>query len=136
MDLKFRIRGQAMRVYAPEQLVSEAIGYHRAVFNFSPDWTGLNKWLHLQDADGNTYDAELVDDVVSPLNLVSGLWEAWVHGHELTDGVPTFRITTASVSFRIVQSGALEGDVLPVIETTAAEQIAANAAYAKPWWTS
>lgn len=132
MDLKFRIRGQALNAYIPDPMVSETVDYYRALFSFSPDWDGLDKWLHLKDSDGNTYDAELVEDMVSPLNLTAGLWEAWLHGHEMTDGQPTLRITTGTVSFRITQSGALEGgEVLPVIEATVAEQVASNAAYAK-----
>lgn len=132
MDLKFRIRGQALNAYIPDPVVSETVDYYRALFSFSPDWDGLDKWLHLKDSDGNTYDAVLEEDMVSPLNLTAGLWEAWLHGHEMTDGKPTLRITTQTVSFRIAQSGALEGgEVLPVVETTVAEQVAANAAYAK-----
>lgn len=130
MDLKFTVRGQELSAHIPPTLISDTIGYLGAEFKFSKDWDGLDKWAHLQDESGIVYDVRLVGDRADKLNLTAGYWELWLHGHTVKNGEPVVRITTETVSFQVAQSGALEGEVLPVIELSAAEQIAATAAQA------
>ena len=132
MEIKFQIRGQSLGVSAPRVLVSDTIGYLYAACSFSDDWAGLDRWLHLSGPNGEVYDLELDSAGRSQaLDLSAGRWQAWLHGHEVTGGAPALRITTGTVSFAVSQSGALIGEVLPPVPTTAAEQIAANALYAK-----
>lgn len=130
MDMKFIVRGQQLSAHIPPTLISDTIGYLGAEFKFSKDWDGLDKWAHLQDESGIVYDVRLVGDRADKLNLTAGYWELWLHGHTVKNGEPVVRITTETVSFQVAQSGALEGEVLPVIELSAAEQIAATAAQA------
>lgn len=130
MEIRFSIKGQRLTSYAPSILVSDTIGYLTAVFSFSAEWEGLNKWLHLKGSDETVYDIELKNDRVEALNLGAGFWELWLHGNDVTAGVPNLRITTTTVGFNVDQSGALSGEVFPVITPSAEEQIASNAAKA------
>lgn len=130
MTIKFRIRGQSLTAHFPEPMVAGTIGYFDAEFNFTPEWSGLNKWLHLMDQNGNVYDIEIVDGRADRLNLPAGDWLAYIHGNELTDGVPKLRLTTSPVRFVVEPVGDLSGALMPEIPVSAEEQIAANAAYA------
>lgn len=126
MTLVFYVRGQALSGFVPDVMVSDTINYQDAEVRFSEDWDGLDKWLHLKSPDGVEYEARLVGDRVEGLNLSAGRWEVWFHGSRPgEDGKDDFRITTDTTAFVVEQSGALDGEPLPPIELTAAEQIAA-----------
>lgn len=129
MELKFEVQRQRLSAFTPVVLVSDSVGYLTACFTFSDDWAGLDRWVHLRNSAGHTVDAEMVEDRISGLDLTSGRWELWVHGHEKTEGTPGVRIVTNAVAFTVQRSGAV-GDILPDIPLSAQEQIAANAANA------
>jgi len=129
-ELKFAVYGQRLEAYVSGTLVSDTIGYLTAEFVFSREWHGLDKWMHLTDESGRTFDVELVDDEAEGLALGAGRWTVWVHGHEIVAGTPAVRITTSKVTFRVIESGVEGGAPLPQILPTAEEQIAANAANA------
>lgn len=129
MELKFEVKGQRLNAFMPVVLMSNSVGYITAKLTFSDEWALMDRWLHLKDEEGRTFDAELVEDRVAKLDLASGRWEVWVHGCEKTDGTPEVRIVTNTVSFTVIRAGAADG-ILPDIPLSAQEQIAANAANA------
>lgn len=129
MELKFEVQRQRLTAFTPVVLVSDSVGYLTAYFTFSDDWAMLDRWAHLRNSAGHTVDAEVVEGRISGLNLTSGRWELWVHGHEKTEGTPGVRIVTNVVAFTVRRSGAVR-DILPDIPLSAQEQIAANAANA------
>ncbi len=130
MNIKFTVRGQELKVITPITLVSDSVGYLNAEFDFSSDWDGLNKWAHVKNSDGTTYNLELTEDKISGLNLGAGRWSVWVHGNDVTSETPVTRITTGTVAFTVSASGVCIDGVLPYIPLTAEEKIAANAANA------
>lgn len=130
MNIKFTVRGQELKVITPITLVSDSVGYLNAEFDFSSDWGGLNKWAHVKNSDGTTYNLELTEDKISGLNLGAGRWSVWVHGNDVTSETPVTRITTGTVAFTVSASGVCIDGVLPYIPLTAEEKIAANAANA------
>lgn len=129
MELKFEVKGQRLAAFAPEVLLSDSVGYITAKLTFSDEWALLDRWLHLRDEQGRTFETELVEDRAAGLDLASGRWEVWVHGCEQTSGTPAVRIVTNVVSFTVTRAGAVSG-ILPDIPLSAQEQIAANAANA------
>lgn len=131
MELKLAVTGQNFRVISgSSQLVSSTVNYVNAVCQFSDEWTGLNKWLHLRAPDGQVYDVELDEmDAVTHLNVsAAGLWELWIHGHR-TD--PELRITTTSDTIQVIPCGMPEHPPLPPLSLSAQEQIASDAAHAR-----
>lgn len=129
MELKFEVKGQQLSAFMPVVLMSNSVGYITAKLTFSDEWALMDRWFHLRDEEGRTFDTELVEDRVAKLDLASGRWEAWVHGCEKTDGTPGVRIVTNTVAFTVIRAGAVDG-ILPDIPLSAQEQIAANAANA------
>lgn len=126
--LKFKVSHQKLSGgrYKP---VSGSIDYIEAVFDFTSEWDGLDKWAHFTKGDV-TYDLNLKDDRITRekhLNLEAGTWEVKVHGDENSDGEIVMRITTDTAYVTVEDFGELhEGGVLPEAVTDAAEQIAAK----------
>lgn len=129
MELKFEVLRQRLTACTPVVLVSDSIGYLTAQFTFSDDWALLDCWAHWRNSAGHIFDAQVVEGRISGLNLASGRWELWVHGHEKTAGTPNVRVVTNAVAFTVRRAGAVQ-DILPDIPLSAQEQIAANASNA------
>ncbi|MBQ2862324.1 MAG: hypothetical protein IJE83_05990, partial [Oscillospiraceae bacterium] len=61
--LKFRVINQHLAGgrYRP---VSGSIDYIEAVFDFTPDWNGLDKWAHFSKGE-TVYDVNLAGDKIT-----------------------------------------------------------------------
>lgn len=119
-----RVYGQSLAL-GPAFPVSDTIDYITAEFTFeTPDWNGAEKWVHFTKGDKN-FVAKLVSDKISAdkhINLAAGVWEIYLHGNK--DGT---RITTNVCTLRVKPTGVIDGEPLPEIPLTAAEQIALDA---------
>ena len=123
------INGQSLRLTYPT-LVSDSLSYLSATFSFlGDDWRGLEKWVLFTKGE-ETYGFKLTDDKISAedgLNLSAGQWTVSVFG-ALADGETVERrITTKPQTLFVEQSGALEGDPLPVTPPTLGERLLAEA---------
>ena len=127
--LKFRVINQHLAGgrYRP---VSGSIDYIEAVFDFTPDWNGLDKWAHFSKGE-TVYDVNLAGDKITKdmhLNLDAGIWEVKLHGDANENGEVVMRITTDSAYITVEDFGALhEGGVLPEVSADSASIIAAKA---------
>ncbi len=120
MQMKFIIDGQELRV-TQGNMVAGTRNFLEAEFAFSQQWDGLSKWAHFRCGKEN-YQIELINDRITRdrgLNLNGGVWQVWMHGTS-ADGM---RITTGSVLVEVRGTGCLNGEPLPRIPLTAAEQI-------------
>lgn len=110
------------------KVVSDSIDYLTAEFTFSPDWYGAVKVAHFSNGS-DTYDIILTDDRIRPedhLNLSAGNWNVYLHGT-----IGDTRITTDAQLLRVHRTGILNGEPLPEIPLSAAEQILHKAANAE-----
>lgn len=135
MIINMMVRGQRLTAASNAPLiVSDTINYIDANFAFlTPDWDGLVKWAHFAQGD-KVYDVMLEDDKITQdvgLDLDAGLWQVYLHGNRIEDGIVTQRITTDTVGITVRRSGVLNGEPLPGIPPSAAEQILADAEAAK-----
>lgn len=124
------IQGQSLKLAAP-LIVADTIDYLEASFWFqSRDWDGADKWAHFSKGDA-AYDVRLEEsDQITRdrhLNLSSGSWSVYLHGTTPTG----MRITTEKAEIYVKETGTINGEPLPEIPLTAAEQIAADARSAK-----
>jgi hypothetical protein len=126
--IKGFVQGQTLKL-AQTRVVADTIDYLIAKFHFQgEDWRNLEKWMHLQQGE-QLYAIKLTEDRTQKsdhLNLGAGEWAVWLHGNENSDGVVVQRITTNICSFTVIESGALEGEVMPELPATLGEQIDAR----------
>lgn len=121
-----KIHGQCLTVAQP-RTVSDTIDYIGLEAEFSPDWDEMTSiWAHIADVSGTVYDFLLHDGRAEWLNLAAGEYRIYFHG---TDG--SRRITTEERTITVKSTGVLDGEPLPEIAPSAAEQIAADAAEAR-----
>ena len=123
--IDFYIRNQKLSKNGPD-IVADSVKYVDCSFTFkTSDWNGLDKWVIFQKGE-EVYRVDLVEDAIpkeTGLNLGEGIWHVSLFG-EGTDGT---RITTDSVTLEVKRSSVSDGEPLPPIEQTEAEQIAAKA---------
>lgn len=123
------VKGQELKVTQPI-IVADTIDYLTASFSFkTADWNELQKWAHFKHGE-SVYDVLLNDDKIEKnahLNLSAGEWELYLHGTAVENGVAVERITTEIATLTVKPTGALNGEVLPDVPPTAAEQILAVA---------
>ena len=125
--IKFKIIGQCLYVSTPT-IVANTINYLTCDFDFSPDWDGTIKWAHFKK-DATVYDITLTDDKISEndhLNLTAGEWEVYLHGTKNGQ-----RITTTTEKITVQPTGVLNGQPLPEVPLSAAEQIDLKATHAE-----
>ena len=125
--IKGNVVGQKLCADFP-YIVGGSIDYLTAEFTFSDEWKGLDIWAHFSHG-GTTYDIRLKDGKIERedhLNLSDGHWHLYLHGTK--EGM---RITTNEVLFVVDESGAINGEPLPEIPLSAAEQIALDASDAR-----
>ena len=124
-----QIHGQSLRVVYPT-VASDTVGYLEAAFDFvTDDWEGLVKWAHFKKGD-TVYDVKLTDDRIERsdnLNLEAGVWEVYLHGNATVGGEVVMRITTEIQKLIVKESGVLQGQPLPEVPLSVAEQIMATA---------
>lgn len=124
--IDFYIRNQKLSKTGPK-LVADSINYVDCSFAFkTDDWSGMDKWVVFSKGEEN-YRVDLIDNTIpkeAGLNLGEGLWNVSLFG-ENTEG--TERITTNSVTVEVAKSTIRDGEPLPPIALTEAEQIAAKA---------
>ena len=124
--IDFYIRNQKLTKIGPK-LVADSINYVNCSFTFkTPDWFGIDKWVVFSKGD-EAYRVNLVEDKIpkeAGLNLGAGLWNVSLFG-ENSSG--TERITTNSVTVEVAKSTVQDGEPLPPIALSEAEQIAAKA---------
>ncbi len=126
--IKGFVQGQTLKL-ARSHIVADTIDYLIAKFSFQgEDWRGLDKWMHLRKGE-QTYAVHLTDDKTRKedhLNLDAGVWSVWLHGSEQVGGQVVLRITTNVCDFKVEESGALDGEVLPELPVGVSEQLAAR----------
>lgn len=124
------VRGQSLRLSVP-RIAADTIDYLTAKFLFqSSDWDGLEKWAHFTKG-GAVYDVRLTDDGITAdahLNLTAGKWTVYLHGNRYAGGKVVQRITTEIQTLEVLPTGILNGEPLPDIPPSAAEQILARVA--------
>ena len=127
------IRGQSLRLSYPT-LVSDSVAYLTATFSFlDDDWNDLEKWVLFTKGE-ETFGFKLTTDRISAedgLNLPAGQWMVSVMGAVTNGETVERRITTKPQILLVEQSGALEGDPLPVATPDIGEQLLAMAVEAK-----
>lgn len=133
--LQFTVKGQQLHAAVPTIMVSDTINYFEAQFAFADErWKGLHKWAHFKQGE-TVYDFLLDENdrilAEKGLNLSAGPWQLYLHGTDDKDGTPVTRITTNAVSLNVLPSENLDGQPLPPLPPTAAEQIEAVAQEAK-----
>ena len=119
--IKGFIKNQNLTIDTP-LVASDTINYLTAEFSFlTNDWHDATKWAHFAQGD-TVYDVLLENDVITNdkgLNLSEGVWSVYLHGNS-SDGM---RITTEVKTFKVVKTGVLDGEPLPTLPLSAAEQI-------------
>lgn len=135
ITLQFTIKGQQLCGSVPRMMVADTINFFEAQFYFSePCWNGLSKWAHFKQGD-TVYDFLLDENdcikAEKGLNLPAGQWLVYLHGTENKDGVPVTRITTHTFILTILPSECMDGEPMPPLPPSAAEQIEALAQEAK-----
>ena len=122
------VSAQKLNIKQPV-IAADTINYLTAQFMFlTSDWRGALKWAHFKQGQ-TTYDISLTDDRISEndhLNLTVGEWEVYLHGTK--DGQ---RITTTVEKLTVQPTGTLNGQPLPKIPLSAAEQIDLKATHAE-----
>lgn len=120
-----QIKGQTLEIYH-NKIVADSIDYLTAEFTFATnEWNGFSKWVHFKKGD-KVFDILLADNKIdkkSHLNLSVGEWEVYLHGNNETGE----RITTNIAKIQVEPTGTLNGEPLPEIPLSAAEQIVAQA---------
>lgn len=119
------IKSQTLELHY-DKIVAESVDYLTAEFNFfTNEWEGFTKWCHFKKAD-QVFDVLLEDNKINKnahLNLSAGEWEVYLHGNSDTGE----RITTNVVSIKVEPTGVLNGEPLPEIPLSVAEQVTALA---------
>lgn len=118
--IRFNVIGQHIERCDDTVIAGGSIDYLEAKFMFSKEWSGREKTALFQS--GNEKYEVLLDenDMITSdkhLNLAEGIWKLNVIG----TGVG--RITTDVVSFVVAKNGISEGNVLPEVTLSYAEQI-------------
>lgn len=119
------IKGQTLELHY-DKIVSESVDYLTAEFNFfTNEWESFTKWAHFKKSD-QVFDVLLEDNKINKnahLNLSAGEWEVYLHGNSDTGE----RITTNVAHIKVEPTGVLNGEPLPEIPLSVAEQVAALA---------
>lgn len=126
--LYFTITNQTLAISGPP-VAGGSLDYLEAECRFTPDWDGLVKWAHFRLGQ-NSFDVALTNDAIpasAHLNLTAGVWQVCLHGDGIEGGQVTRRVTTDTALLPVRATGTLEGEPLPEIEISAAEQILATA---------
>lgn len=122
------VKGQSLKLMHP-LTVADTVDYLEAKFYFqSAEWNGLAKWAHFRQGD-KVYDVMLKNGRIERtdhLNLSAGNWDVYLHGN----GEGGVRVTTELQRIRVAPTGVLEGELLPEVPLSTAEQISAVAASA------
>lgn len=126
----FEIIGQRLVLSSP-LVVEGSIDYLTAEFNFhDEDWrTADDIWAHFEQND-KRFQLQVKDNRIEKsahLNLDRGYWKVYLHASS-ADGE---RITTNQVDLLVEKTGTMDGEVLPEIPLSAAEQISITAAEAR-----
>lgn len=103
--------------------VADALDYFSVIGNFTDDWDGMSKWLHIRQMPHSYAVAFDVDNKISANAHINfpypGEYEMWVHGAN-ENGV---RITTNIVTIMVENTGDMGGQMLPNIGLSETEQI-------------
>lgn len=106
--------------------VADALDYFSVIGNFTDDWEGYSKWLHIRQMSNNyivAFNADNTIPATAHINFVKGEYELWIHGtHENGS-----RITTNIVKIFVEETGSIDGEMLPDMPLSTAEQIDAKA---------
>lgn len=127
--LIFDVFGQRLLMNAPV-VVEGSIDYIEALFKFhDEDWKATDKWAHFAKGS-ESYIVHIDNDRIEKsahLNLDDGYWKVFVHGSSVSGQ----RITTEEVELHVKTTGTIDGEVLPEIPLSVAEQVLATANEAK-----
>lgn len=128
MQIKLTIKGQKLAV-CQETIAEQTIDYLEAEATFSSEWNGLTKFVHFTKGEEN-YVIMLENDKITKdmhLNLSKGEWIISLHGNQIVEGEVVERITTTVAQLYVKSTGNLNGELMPDIPPTVAEQILAKA---------
>lgn len=133
-QFRFAVFKERLELLTPTRGISDNYNTYSATFDFrSPDWDSTSKWVHFTNYDydgGVQYDFNLINDSIPEsdgLNLYPGIWDIYLHGEVLEEEEVVKRIVTNPVSIYVEQSENFDGDYLPPIGPSVAEQIDAKA---------
>ena len=119
--INVNVNKQRLNVSVPFP-VANALDYFSVVGNFTDDWDGFSKWLHISQGNRHYEVAFDADNKISALKHINfpndGVYELWVHGSS-----GSVRITTNIVSINVEKTGGMNGQILPDIPLSVAEQI-------------
>lgn len=121
------IKGQELRIVTPT-IASDTINYLTGRFRFSPDWSGVDKWVHFEQGSNN-YVVKLTNDEITAdagVNLTYGKWSVYLHGNRFEGGEVTERITTEVKEICVKRSGVEGGDPFPEADPSEIERINAE----------
>ena len=135
--IKAKVIGQKLSA-SYDVMVDNVINYHEAEFTFDDAWNGMQKVAHFKQKGELTdtiYDVALVNDKIgreAGLHLGNGQWIMYLHGVALdSDDEVIERITTTEWKFYVSDYDTTDGEVLPEITPSIAEQVTALATQAK-----
>ena len=131
---RFAVFKERLELLTPTKGISDNLNTDSASFDFrTPEWEGLSKWAHFTNYDyegGVEYDFNLINDEIpvdEGLNLPPGVWDVYVHAEVIDAQAIVRRLVTNVVSIVSDQSDAYDGQYLPPIGPSVAEQIDAKA---------
>ena len=119
--IRGRIVGQDL-ILEQNLIAADTNDYLTAEFTFGDEWTNRSIWAHFRLGDNTPWDINLHDGKIlesDHLNLSAGVYEVYFHG----TGADGSRVTTVPCDLRVRRTGILEGQPLPEIPITPAEQI-------------
>ena len=131
ISFTFKVKNQKLECLY-DGIVADSINYLDAVFLFSEEWNGLQKYAHFANGD-KKYEMIIIDDEIRAergLNLTEGIWKVNLHGSILEDGEIKTRITTNEVQIYVEKSGVMDGDPFPDVIPSIGEQIVSEATQA------
>ena len=131
ISFTFKVKNQKLEC-SYDGIVADSINYLDAVFLFSEEWNGLQKYAHFANGD-KKYEMIIIDDEIRAergLNLTEGIWKVNLHGSILEDGEIKTRITTNEVQIYVEKSGVMDGDPFPDVIPSIGEQIVSEATQA------
>lgn len=111
MDIKFKVDGQKMKRMDNEDVVSDTANFLYATFDFSRDWTGINKVAQFTKR-GDTYNVEIIKNrCLIPWEVLRGVDHFFisVFGGDL--------LTSSKVLVYVRESGYVEDGNFPADPT-------------------
>ncbi|MBQ0113825.1 MAG: hypothetical protein KBT03_11905 [Bacteroidales bacterium] len=122
--IELKINGQRLKSNDPF-IVEDSVNYIQVKASFSKDWEGTDKWITFEK-DGEAYKIDFdADNEIKKergINLGSGTYKVYVHGHIVKNGELVERITTNMINIEVIRTGTLEGEPFPEVSGSVGEK--------------